>query len=162
MYDPSYPALVPHLTLAYPPFIPRNGWETVRDEFAALLSRFSPFTITLNEVGMFESPWRVLWLKPLEQGRLQRLRTALEKKFPVQIPEFPVLYQPHVTIGVFPDEESLAAAREQVRSELKPISFEARTVDYLVKDPDGIWRVYDQLPLLGKRYPVKRREKAPF
>jgi len=162
VYDPSYPALVPHLTLAYPPFVPPNGWETLRNDFAALLSRFSPFSITLNEVRTFESPWRILWLKPQEQYRLMRLRTALEKKFPVQIPEFPVLYQPHVTIGLFSDEAALAAAREQVRSEFKPIAFEAQTVDYLVQDLDGIWRVYDRLPLLGKRSPIKRKLKSPL
>jgi 2'-5' RNA ligase len=161
-YDPSYPALAPHLTLAYPPFVPPNEWETIRGDCAAQLSRFSPFNITLSGVGTFLSPWRVLWLKPDEESKLKRLRNALEKRLPTQIPVFPVAYQPHVTIGLFPDEESLAAARDRVSEEFKPITFLVQTVDYLVQDTDGIWRVYDRLPLLGKRSPINRKVKSPL
>jgi 2'-5' RNA ligase len=63
-YDPSFDLLAPHITLAYPPFVPPEVWLAVKPAVRSALAAFRPFQITLQSTGVFAGNPYVLWLKP--------------------------------------------------------------------------------------------------
>ncbi len=150
LYDPSFDALWPHITLAYPPFVPPEEWPQVKPIIAACLAGFQPFQVTLRETGIFlGNPNHVLWLKPEDGGTLVRMRRALEKALPEYIPPLPFEYQPHVSIAFFQDLEALHRAQEKVQYELTPVVFQAWELDYVFQQPDNQWRFFDKISLGG-------------
>jgi hypothetical protein len=77
-----------------------------------------------------------------------QIRLALESALPEYIPALPFEYQPHVSIGFFPDLESLQLAQEKVKSELRaPIVFQVDALSYGFQGPDNRWIGYDRIML---------------
>ncbi len=149
LYDPYYEKLDPHITLAYPPFIPPAAWEEIRAEISQCLSTFPAFRICLDEVGLFSGSPQVLWLHPRDGGVLLRMRRELEHCFPDLVPPLPFEYQPHVSIGFFPDHDSLLRAKAQVEDAWRPLAFTAREMIYAVQTGEDVWEIRDRIPLLG-------------
>jgi len=152
-YDPAYLELEPHISLAYPPFVPLEQWELVKPVVMACLAGFEPFRVTLKEVGVFpgdssQEP-NVLWLKPEDGGVLDRIRQALEKQLPIYVPPMPTPYIPHVTIGFIQGSEALEQAFAQVQAELQPLEFTVTEVVYEVDDKGSGQKFIDVIPLLG-------------
>lgn len=136
-YDPYLSAWDPHITLVYPPFIPLEDWPNQRLRIAEAFQEFPPFTVRLDGVGTFPGDPHVLWLRPDGGGVLERIHAMLEAKFPEYVPPQPFEFIPHVTIGLFYQEDDLREAQQKVMAELEPISFEAREVVYLAEKEDG-------------------------
>ncbi len=150
LYDPNYESLWPHITLAYPPFVPPEEWPRVKPAIAACLADFQPFKVTLRETGIFlGNPNHVLWLKPEDGGVLVRIRHALEKALPEHVPPLPFEYQPHVSLCFFQGIEALRQAQEKVQNELTPVVFQVSHVGYAFQQADDLWRTYDLIPLGG-------------
>jgi len=153
-YDPAYPELEPHITLAYPPFVPLDQWVGVKPAVAACLARFEPFRVVLKQPGVFRSDSsgepHVLWLKPEDGGHLKRMRRSLERQFPRYVPPMPARYIPHVSIGFFDQTTILEQALARVKAELKPQEFTIHEVVYEVQDERG-QQYFDRLPL-GKSH----------
>lgn len=148
-YDPHNKTIAPHVTVAYPPFVPESRWPQVRPALANCLRAFPAFTITLREPGAFPGdPYHVLWLRPEDDGSLLHLRAALETQFPAYVPPVPFdRYIPHLTVGFFRDPAALAAAQAVIRAEMTPLRFRVHELLYMVLDDDGIWQLRDRLPL---------------
>jgi 2'-5' RNA ligase len=152
-YDLTYPELEPHISLAYPPFVPLEQWELVKPVVMACLAGFEPFSVTLKEPGVFPSDSsqepNVLWLKPEDGGVLDRIRRALEKQLPIYVPPMPTPYIPHVSIGFIQGSVALEEAFAQVQAELQPLEFTVTEVVYEVDDKGNGQRFIDAIPLLG-------------
>jgi len=149
VYDSHHQIIAPHVTLAYPPFVPEAHWPQVRPALADCLQDFPSFTITLRALGTFAGdPYHVLWLRPEDDGRLLRLRAALEERFPDYVPPVPFdRYTPHATVGFFKDPAALAGAQAVIQAEMTPLRFQVDEFVYLVLDDDGVWQLRDRLPL---------------
>jgi 2'-5' RNA ligase len=147
LYDPSYPELAPHVTLAYPPFVHPDEWQQVRGAVAECLAAYPPFSIRLDGVGVFCDQPIVLWLNPNDGGVLGRIRKNLEKCFPQYVPTLPFDYQPHVSIGFFEDEAKLEAARQRVEKAWKPLEFTAQEFVYAIQAGEDKWEMVDRIPL---------------
>jgi 2'-5' RNA ligase len=147
IYDPRYQMVPPHITVAYPPFVPEKEWPLVRPALVECLSRFQPFRIHLEELGAFAGSPHVLWLKPEDDGNLMRIHAALEERFAQYVPASPFDYIPHVTIGAFHSEEELFRAQEAILSEWKPCHSHVNELVYMSSDNDGVWCVCTRLPL---------------
>jgi 2'-5' RNA ligase len=146
-YDPSYPVVAPHITLAYPPFVSQERWAAFSLALAECLADFAPFKVVLAQVYRFDGSPNILWLKPEDGGALTRIRRVLEKQFPGEIQRLPFRFQPHLTIGQFEELGALEEARAKVTLELKPLQFEVDRVYYVGLSPDGGWRTRDYLRL---------------
>lgn len=149
MYDPYFEKLNPHITLAYPPFIPPERWGEMRGAVSACLAAVPPFRIRLDGMGVFNGDPQVLWLNPQDGGVLVGLRRKLEACFPDFVPALPFEYQPHLSIGFFPDSHALQRAKEQVESAWRPLSFTAREMTYAVQIGTEEWQIRDRIKLLG-------------
>jgi 2'-5' RNA ligase len=150
LYDPSHTFLAPHLTVAYPPFVPPEAWPEVRPTILACLANIAPFSIVLRETGLFLGNSHVLWLKPEDGGHLARIRQALEAALPEAVPPLPFVYQPHVSIGFFQDLTSLQEAQQKVELELKePIEFEVNGLSYGFQQADNRWVIFDTVHFPG-------------
>ena len=147
IYDPHHEGIRPHITVAYPPFIPETEWGMNRPALAELLRDFPPFSITLRELGTFAGSPAVLWLRPEDGGHLSRLHSALADHLPAYILTLPVGYVPHLTLGFFESQEALAEAQKVILSEIKPLHFEADELNYMVFGDDAVWHTRDRLPL---------------
>ena len=152
-YDPAYPELEPHISLAYTPFVPLEQWPQVKPLVAACLAGFAPFRVILKEPGIFpgDSPLEpnVLWLKPEAGGVLYHMRQALEKQLPAYVPPMATPYIPHVSIGFIQGGEALEQALALVRAELQPLEFSVTEVVYEVDDKGCGTMFMDHLPLPG-------------
>jgi 2'-5' RNA ligase len=147
IYDPHLEEIAPHITVAYPPFIPERDWAANRPAIVELLKDFRPFPITLEELGTFPGTPSVLWLRPEDGGALSRLHSALVDLLPAYILTSPLGYVPHLTLGFFDTPEALAEAQKVILSKIKPLHFEADELIYMVFGDDGVWRTHDRLPL---------------
>jgi 2'-5' RNA ligase len=147
IYDPHLGEIAPHITLAYPPFIPERDWTANRPAIAELLKDVRPFSITFKELGTFSGTPSVLWLRPEDGGNLSRLHSALVDLLPAYVLTTPFGYVPHLTLGFFDTPEALAEAQKVILSEIKPLRFEANELIYMVFGDDGVWRTRDRLPL---------------
>lgn len=147
LYDPNYAVVPPHITVAYPPFVPEPDWPAVRPALAECLSQFPPFVVQFRELGVFAADSHYLWLKPEHDGSLARIHATLAECFPQYMSELPFEYRCHVTIGVFNTAEDLSNAEQRVLSELSPCGFEVDHVVYMSPDSRGLWCVCSQLPL---------------
>jgi 2'-5' RNA ligase len=149
LYDPSYPGLAPHISLAYPPFVQPVEWQQVRGAIAECLHAYPPFRIYLDGVGTFSSQPMVLWLNPIDGGVLVRMRKSLEACFPEYVPIMPFEFQPHVSIGFFESEVDLGKAYGRVQAVWKPIEFMAEDIVYAVQVDEHKWEIIDRIPLPG-------------
>jgi 2'-5' RNA ligase len=131
-YDYAVDIIAPHITVAYPPFIPQQEWELVRPQLAACVNEFEPFDIILRTTNVFEAPSRVLWLVPENGGCLPRIYATLEERFPQYIPPSELAYMPHMTLGFFDTQEAQTAARTRVESELSPMQFHVTELVFMV------------------------------
>src|SRR5512140_3938275 len=125
-YDPNFKIIRPHITLAYPFRVLPADWPGRREELAGLVGRFAPFWVTLAQASCFTAPARVLWLKPESGGEIERLRRALEQRFPQLVPPDTLGFVPHVTLGFFDTDAALEEARRSVQSAEPPLRFEVR------------------------------------
>lgn len=148
-YDPNYEIVPPHITVAYPPFVPDEDWEAVRPAVARFLDLLPPFTIHLRELGVFAGDYHYLWLKPEDDGALSRIRSLLEQSIPQYVPDLPYPYQAHVTIGVFESREALLTAQQCVMAKWKPCEFELNHLVYMSPDSRGLRCVCSRLHLGG-------------
>ncbi|HUT14874.1 MAG TPA: 2'-5' RNA ligase family protein [Anaerolineae bacterium] len=144
---PDHLQIAPHVTVAYPPFIPEEDWLLLRPEVAECLQAFQPFQVALTEPGVFAGEPHVLWLRPEDGGRFSRIREALAERMPDYFPPMPWEYVPHVTIGAFDTQEALAQARQVVGSEWSPVRFEVGELVYAVMLADGTYRIADRVAL---------------
>jgi 2'-5' RNA ligase len=132
-YDPSVELYPAHISLVYGAFVPLEVWPVVKDRLLSLLGQFSPFEIRLRETGVFEGDPCTLWLKPEDDGQLQRLRAALEKELPEWVHPLPFPFQPHLTIGFFTHKEGLEKVQNRFRQAFSPISFEVDQLDFIYR-----------------------------
>lgn len=150
-FDPTYGAVDPHITLAYPPFVPLEKWEEIRPLVVSCLSDIAPFKIVFRETGTFVSKHdvepNVLWLKPDDGGVIVRLRKILEFQFPEFVPQMEIGYIPHLSIGFIQGEGPLKRALLEVQKTLGPIEFTAREIVYEALDPVGGVQFFDPIPL---------------
>jgi 2'-5' RNA ligase len=147
LYDPNMASVPPHITLVYPFRVQAAAWPAERPTFAHLLAGFPAFRVSLVETGVFTSPSRVLWLKPQDDGSIQRLHTALLESFPRLVLPNPLGFVPHVTLGFFDSDAALQAARQAVQAGYKPVHFIARRITCLTYTATGAWQVLDELRL---------------
>jgi 2'-5' RNA ligase len=148
LFDPQYETWRPHITLAYPPFIPKQQWSQFRRVVVDCLAGFQPFELTLRELDRFTGAEHVLWLKPEDNGVISRMRTALENRLPQHVPSLPYDYIPHVTVGQFAHLDELSRAGQILASSLKPFSCRIDTIYYVVRHDGGDWYLYDQIALV--------------
>jgi 2'-5' RNA ligase len=146
-HDVHYRIVPPHITVAYPPFVPEEAWSTVRPFLVGLFSEFEPFTVTLAELDAFAEEDHVLWLKPEDRGTAKRIRSLLVESLSGYVAELPLEYVPHLTVGFFNSREELLAARDSIASEITPLRFRVEDMAYMVVDRDGVARVRDRVPL---------------
>jgi len=152
LYDPGYAIVPPHVTVAYPPFVPQAKWPSVRPAIAQCLSEFSPFRVELTELGTFAGNSFYLWLNPEDNGTLARIHAALAERFPEHVPQRQYDYRSHVTIGVFESEEELREAKRRIQAEWQPRDFQVEELVYMFPDSRGKWCVCSRLPLGGASY----------
>ena len=144
---PDHAQIAPHVTVAYPPFVPEEDWLSQRLAVGECLLAFQPFEVTLTGTGFFAGEPPVLWLKPEDGGRFSRIREALTERIPEYFPPMPWDYVPHVTIGPFDTHEALARARQFVESEWRPMRFEVGELVYAIMLADGTYRIADRVAL---------------
>jgi 2'-5' RNA ligase len=158
-YDPCCSEIPAHITLIYPPFVAEEAWLAVRPDLAAVTSQFARFYVTLRSLGVFPGNPTVLWLRPEDDGSLARIHATLTERFPQLIVPLPFEYTPHVTVGSCASDMELAAAKQTVEAELKPMRFRVDRLSYMVLDSDGHWHVGDHLPL-GRGQPRVRHSQG--
>ena len=149
LYDPSFAIVPPHITVAYPPFVPEAEWPSVRPAIAELLTQFSPFRVELTELGIFAGSSFYLWLKPEDNGSLARIHAALAERFPDYLRNGPFDYRSHVTTGVFESEQELLEARRRIQAAWQTCGFRVEELVYLSLDSGSQWCVCSRLPLGG-------------
>ncbi len=146
-YDPHEQTIPPHITVAYPPFVRSGEWAAARHAVCRILAAFEPFEVSLAELGSFESPQAVLWLRPDDDGKLARINAALSGAFPTHMAGFSLPYVPHLTLGFFDSVAALAEARLVVAASWRPERFRVESLHYAVYQEDSIWRIDVELPL---------------
>jgi 2'-5' RNA ligase len=146
-YDTYYGLIPPHITIAYPPFVPEKDWPALRPELRKTLRAFQPFEVVVRELGSFPGDPGVLWLKPEDGGNLTRIHAGLLQRFGPLVPPSTLEYVPHLTIGFFDSSDALSRARQSVELTLKPMRFTLRRLAYAVLAENNAWRLCDQLPL---------------
>ncbi len=146
-YDPNFESVPPHITLAYPPFVPPDEWECVQPVVARCLKRFAPFGVQLEHLGVFRGNPAYLWLAPEDGGCFTRIHQALMQLLPEYLPALPHGYVPHLTIGVFPSDYDLLAAKELIRTAWRPCHFRLKELVYMALNSQGVWCECSRLPL---------------
>ena len=145
--DPNYGIVPPHITVAYPPFVPKEQWPGLRLVVRQCVRQFHPFQILLHGLGTFETDHFVLWLRVQDQGWLSSIRTALMDCLPQSVPPLPFEYVPHVTVGIFQSRSDMDRVQEAMRADMQPRRFTARYLTYLSPDQRGVWSVCSHVPL---------------
>ena len=150
-YDPTVLDVQPHITLAYPPFVPFEQWEKVKPQIVSCLAGYEPFRVVFQQAGTFtgDSPIdpNVLWLKPEDGGVITRMRLDLEKKFPAFVPPMPFPYVPHLSIGFIQGNEALQRALVVVQKSLKPFEITVKEIVYEALDDQAGLHFFDHIPL---------------
>lgn len=139
----------PHITIAYPPFVPLKDWDAERPVVLRCLASFQPFEVSLQGVGSFSGPPAVLWLRPDDGGNLSRIHSALKEQLPAHVRTQPRDYSPHVTIGFFESPQSLQQAEQILRREIIPLRFRAVRLTYAVLGEGNHWHDLEYLTLGG-------------
>jgi len=151
-YDPTCLEVDPHITLAYPPFVPFEQWKIAKPDLVACLAEIKPFQIRIKEASFFrkdnQESTNVLWLKPEDNGIIKQIRLILEGQLPRYVPRMAVEYIPHISIGFIEGKEALRQALAEVKAELKPFGFQVTEVVYEAQDKERGIQFFDRL-LLG-------------
>jgi 2'-5' RNA ligase len=139
----------PHITMFYPPFVPRESWSRAAPALAECIGGFAPFEVVLRETGTFPGDPSYLWLKPEDAGMLKRMRDVLAERFPhyVSVAAFDGSFVPHVTVSVFDRAQALAQARKRIANGMAPIHFWVTEFMYGAFDQDGGVVYIDRLSL---------------
>jgi 2'-5' RNA ligase len=138
-HDPNYGSVPPHITVAYPPFVPEEQWPSVQPTVRDCLSQFHPFQIRLQGLGTFETDHYVLWLQVHDDGQLSLIRAALMGCLPQYVSPLPFDYVPHVTAGIFGSQSEMDSVREAMRVGMRPRRFTVHQLTYLARDQRGAW-----------------------
>jgi 2'-5' RNA ligase len=149
-YDPFLNTISPHITVAYPPFIPAADWLAVRPVLGEVLAEFPSFRITFRHTNAFWKPGRVLWLEPEDGGVLVQIDARLKEWFPGYVPvggELP--FTPHATLGFFESDEAMLEAQKAVEAAWQPAQFEVKEITLAINTA-GVWKPADTL-MLGRR-----------
>jgi 2'-5' RNA ligase len=146
-YDPNFQIVPPHITVAYPPFVPPGAWELVLPRAVRCLQRFAPFHVELEHLGVFWGSPSYLWLAPEGGGSFARIHQALLQLLPEYMPTLPFVYRPHVTIGAFSSYDELLAAKEAIRAAWEPCHFQLTELVYMAPNQQGVWCVCSHLRL---------------
>jgi 2'-5' RNA ligase len=146
-YDRYYGLIPPHITIAYPPFVPEKEWPGLRPALQEVLAAFRPFDVVVRELGAFPGDPSVLWLKPEDGENLERIHAELLERFASRVSASTLEYVPHLTIGFFDSPDALSRARQSVELTLKPMQFTLRRLAYAVLGESNAWRLCDQLAL---------------
>jgi 2'-5' RNA ligase len=150
VYDPAHWRIIPpHITVAYPFSVREDDWSTARPALIERVAAFKPFMVTLAELGTFEAPQKVLWLRPDDGGMLNRIHAALVEAFPAWISDDALGYVPHLTLGFFGSLLALAEARAEIAAAWQPLRFRVKALSYAVLEADGVWRSRAEVPLGG-------------
>jgi 2'-5' RNA ligase len=149
-HDPNYRSVPPHITVAYPPFVPEEQWPAVQPAVRECLSQFHPFQIRLGGLGTFETDHYVLWLRVHDEGQLAGIRAALMRCLPQYVSPLPFDYVPHVTAGIFGSQSDMDNVREALRAGMRLRRFTVHRLTYLAPDQRGAWCACSHLPLGGK------------
>ena len=146
-YDPNHGIMPPHITVAYPPFVPEEQWRGLRRVVGQCLGGLGPFQVVLQGLGVFETDECVLWLRVEDGGELAQVRASLMHCLPQYVPPLPFEYVPHVTLGVFDSPSALKMAMLAMGDQLRPQRFAVRRLSYLSPDENGVWSVCRHVPL---------------
>ena len=146
-YDPNHGIMPPHITVAYPPFVPEEHWSGLRQAVRQCLGQFRPFQVLLGGLGAFGAEECVLWLRVEDGGQLLRIRASLMHCLPHYVPPLPFEYVSHVTLGVFNSLAGLQEAELAIGGQVKPRRFTVRRLTYLSPDEEGVWSVCSHVPL---------------
>jgi 2'-5' RNA ligase len=136
-YDPSEELYPAHISLVYGSFIPLDQWPAIRPRLVSLLHSFQPFVVQLKDTGVFEGDPCTLWLKPEDNGSLQRLRAALEQNLPEYVQPLPFPFQPHLTIGFFTHVKGLEKVLKRFKKEFIPQTFPVSYLDFIYREEEG-------------------------
>ncbi|MFZ2412935.1 MAG: 2'-5' RNA ligase family protein [Candidatus Cryosericum sp.] len=149
LYDPHVTRILPHITLAVAPELDVDDWMSARPRIKEALSRVSPFTIHVAELGTFIDDL-VLWMRPTApHGELLTMRNIILGSFPDVVFDRVNDYVPHISIGFFAGRQALLQAMDAIRPELVPFSFRVAYVSYLQADEGNIWQCIDTVELGG-------------
>jgi 2'-5' RNA ligase len=118
-YDPNFEEVPPHITVAYPPFVPEEEWPSVQPTVAKCLEWFAPFCVKLEHLGVFWGSLSYLWFSPEDGGSFSRIHQALAQLLPEHMPDRHHPYRPHVTVGVFASNRELLLAKPGSPASLK-------------------------------------------
>jgi len=143
-FDPSYYRWYPHLNLLYP-FHDKKlvRIHSLPDLIEAKLESFEPFTITLDQVELFEHKRSfTLVVRPCAKSvvSLTRLQSALQDLFPIcthLAERGDHGYNPHLTLGSFAARESAMATLEVVKRSWQPLSWTVDSLHIISRDEDS-------------------------
>jgi 2'-5' RNA ligase len=149
LYDPHVAHILPHVTLAVAPELDIDEWMSARAQIKEALSRISPFTIRVAELGTFMDDL-VLWMRPTApHGELVMMRKIIVGSFPAVVFDRVNDFMPHISIGFFAGRQALLQAMDAIRPELVPFSFRVVYISYLQADEGNIWQCVDTVELGG-------------
>jgi len=154
--SPKEPSCLPHITLL-DPFLEPSSYDEAVIKLRSSLETFSPFTVTLQEFGVFSKKHgSILWVKPVSQPA-----DALNKLMNVCLAEFPFCdevtkissagYQPHVTLGKFANKDEAPNQCKTLAHNFTGVSFEVKEINFLFKEGKSSYQVRRTVPLGPKR-----------
>ncbi len=146
-FDPHSEHIPPHITIAYPPFIPADKWFILSLDLAETFRSIPPFEITLDSVEIFTGIPQGLWLRPQQDTGLTQVRSLLETCFPNYVQAMPDGFSPHMAVGEFEQAPALEAARVELAAGWRPLSFLVDRVFFAIQQAGGRWQVRDSVRL---------------
>ena len=189
--DPGFYRWPPHANILYPFLEPKYDKEseeskddqrtTFRNEMAIQLSkaakRCEPFDVTIDTFGTFGGKQRgVMWAYPRseyiqsitdnseELQPLHHLHRSLEEQFPMcKDQRKGGEFNPHMTISHYANNDAALAAKEEIESNWKPLSFHVPEI-YLLerKGDDGQFKIAATIPLGKGSKTVYHNQPIPF
>ena len=178
--DPGFYRWPPHANILYPFIEPKydekseeskdDQLTTFRNEMSIQLSkaaeRCEPFDVTIDTFGTFGGTQRgVMWAYPRSEyiqstttnnGKelepLHHLHRQLEEQFPMcKDQRKGGEFNPHMTISHYVNNNAALAAKEEIESNWKPLSFHVPEI-YLLerKGDDGQFKIVATIPLGNK------------
>lgn len=146
-YDPHADEIPSHITMAYPPFVPSQLWREVRPAIVNSLSGYHHFMVRIRHAGVFDSPERVLWLQPEDDGDMRIIHNRLADDFLSYVPPSTLDFVPHITLGFFETTDALKVALADVNHRLRPMSFRVTELSYMEYGEACTWHEVDRIAL---------------
>jgi poly(A) polymerase len=144
---------MPHVTLLYG-FVPEELFEEAAALVSEVLAAFEPFTVRLEELGLFRHRGScTLWARPETRpaSRLQELQRALQEAFPrceEQSRHSEAGFTPHLSLGQV-DAGSAAETLAAWQRDWRPLEFEVRAVQLISRRGEEPFEVRWSVPLGG-------------